>query len=1223
MPARENVSGCLEEVAMKQRIGLLRTLSYALTTFVLVAMSMAAYGQDIRGGVSGTVKDPSGGVLPGVTVTVTNVDTNVAAVAVTDIKGVFQVRHLNPGTYSVEGKLDGFKTVIRKGLVVHVGDNVKLDLSLQQGGLEEVISVTASAPILDTTSATTGQVVDSHQIERLPLGDGTAYMLTRLAPGLSDSSDLHFSRPMDNGNLAGIVANGALGGNEFTLDGAPNRVSPNAATPGNNSGVVGFSPPSDAISEFKVQTNAFDASSGHTAGATVNLALKSGTNNIKATVGYFNRSDARSATPLLTKRAGGQKPTRKYDRATATISGPIIQDKTFFMLSAEHLKDIQPEPSFYTVPTAKMRAGDFTEWTGVTIYDPATATGSANTRTAFAGNIIPGQRINIVAKNFAALYPLPNRAGLSGNYFTNMLRPYDYNAGLGRIDHNFNNSNRLFLNGYWNKRREDRYNWALGASNATGDEINGVAVTRGFDFRSNKGATLGYTSVLGNSLVVDTRAAWSQFGEWRDNGGTIDPATLGFSSTAASLMKGYNYLPFITFGGFSTTNSNSTLASLGAQRSDFGVGFSRPFTNLSFAPTVDFLYHSHSLRAGYEFRRERWDITNAAYGAGRYNFNGAYTRLNNSAALNDPAQSWAQFLLGLPTAGTGTVANAGSTSSQFEIAANADYRQAVHSLFAQDDWQVNQRLSVNLGVRLELQQGMTEAQNRNLGGFDRTISSPIETAALAAYAKNPIAEIPVSQFKVKGGLQFEDGAIYDNLFKAMPRAAFSYQLGDKTVIRGGAGLFSYDYYFDAGNQTGFSQPTAIVTTDNNGATFLTDLTNPIPGGQLTQPLGSSRGASTGLGLTIGTVVPSKREVPYYSRWQIGVQRELPGGWLAEVYYLGSRGKNLPITRELNGLPISYLSTSRTRDTANETFLSFAVPNPFAGLMPGTTINGATIARSQLLRPYPQFLAGANNGAASGTGTISVGTEEYIGSDQYDAGTIKLEKRFTGHSSLVATYTRSQARDKLNFLNAADTEAEDRISPNDRPNRVTLGATVDLPFGHGHKWGNGWNGFMDGLLGGWSLSATYQYQSGFPLVWNTSLYYDPNRNPKDLHSNIGKNVACGKAGLDCAAWDTSGFYVPGGTGRTDTRIQLANNVRYFPSTLPHMRTDDLHLMDFGLYKSFPLPRAMSLQFRVEVINTLNYTVLWNPNQDPRNAAFGLVNQDRNNPRDIQLGARLSF
>ncbi|HEX6101190.1 MAG TPA: TonB-dependent receptor [Thermoanaerobaculia bacterium] len=1200
---------------MKQRIGLL--------TLVLLVLPVLAAAQDFRGAITGTITDSTGAVLPGVTVTVTNAETNVATTTVTDERGSFQVRYLNAGIYNVQAQLEGLQTVRQNGVNVRVGDAIPVHFKMEAGSVSEVMVVTASAPIIDTTTGVTGAVIDSNQIQQLPLGDGTAYMLTRLAPGVSDASDLHFSRPMDNGNLGGIVANGAMGGNDFTLDGAPNRVSPNNTNPGNNSGVVGFSPPADAISQFKVQTNAFDAQSGHTAGATVNLALKSGTNDWRGAISYFNRSDSRTATPLLSERAGAEKPTREYDRYTGTLSGPVLRDRTFFMFSFERLKDIQPESATYTVPTMKMRNGDLSEWTGVTIYDPLTATGSNNARTAFAGNIIPADRISAIARAYAALYPEPNRPGLEDNYFTNQPRPYDYNAFLLRGDHNFNGSNKLFLNAYWNKREEDRYNWAKGAANATGEgEIGGFLVTKGFDYRSNAGATLGYTSMLNSTLMVDVVGGWSQFGEWRQPADEFDPAELGFSQEVVTLMNGYKYLPFITFGGFSTTNSNSRIASLGSQRSDFGTGFDRPFTNISLTPTASWVMSGHSLRTGYELRHQRWEIDNAEYGAGRYHFNGAYTRANNSAATNVLAQSWAQFLLGLPTTGTNTVATPGSTGSQFEIAADADYRQISHSVFGQDDWSVNDKLTINFGIRAEFHQAMTESADRNIGGFDTTIDSPIAAQAMAKYAANPIPEIAPNDFRVKGGLQFADGAIYDDLFKVLPRLAAAYSIDPKTVIRGGIGLFSYDYYFDAGNQLGFSQPTGIVTTTNNGATFIADLDNPIPSGSLQQPTGSSLGAATGLGFTLGTIVPSEREIPYYTRWQIGAQRDLGAGWSAEVYYVNSKGRNLPVLRDLNALPMEYLSTSPMRDAAHETFLSQQVPNPFQGLLPGSSINGSTISRGQLLRPYPQYLLGGANGSIGGT--MSVGTEEYVGSDSYQAGSLRVEKRFRSGNSVLATYTRSEARDKLNYLNPSSGVLEDRISPNDRPHRASLGTTIQLPFGREQRFGSNWNFLTDAILGGWTVSATYQYQTGAPLVWNTSLYYDPSRDPRDLRGHIGGDCPDGgTAGLDCAAWDISGFYIPGGTGRTDQRIVLANNVRYFPSTLPHVRTDDVQLLDVGIYKTFGLPTGMALQIRIEAINALNYTVLWNPNQDPTNANFGLVNQDRNNPRDIQLGAKLTF
>jgi hypothetical protein len=1177
-----------------------RALVVRLLPALLAVVPASLYAQDFRGSIVGTVSDATGGVLPGATVTVTNEGTQVATTVVTDSKGAYQARYLISGTYSVAAKLDGFKTVVRKGIAVRVGDALTVDVTLDSGTIEEVLEVVATTPVLDTTSGVTGQVIDSHQIQQLPLADGTAYMLTRLAPGVMDASDLHFSRPMDNGNLAGIVANGALGGNDFTLDGAPNRASPNNTLPGNNSGVVGFSPPSDAIAEFKVQTNAFDAQSGQTAGASVNLALKSGTNALRGAVSYFNRDDARSATPLLTERAGGEKPSRSYNRATATVSGPLRKERTFIMASFERLRDVQPEPATYTVPTLRMRRGDFSEWTGVQIFDPATAGGSNNQRTPFPGNLIPSPRINPVAARYLAYYPEPNLPGLEDNYFTNQLRPYDYHAALARIDHHLGANHRLFVSAYWNKRREDRYNWAKGAANATGEgSIGGFEVTHGFDFRSNTGGTLGFTSTLSSRLLLDVRAAFSRFGEWRRPAQEFDPASLGFSAETAALFGDYRYLPLVTFGGFAAAaNANSRLATLGAQRSDYGTGFDRPFDNYSFAPTLTRLRGAHTVRLGYEARHRRWRIDAPAYGAGRYHFNGAYTRANNSAPLNDPAQSFAQFLLGLPTTASGTPATPGAASSQMEIASPGDYRQTSHGLFLQDDWKMSRRLTVNLGVRVEVEQAMTEAENRNLAGFDAAAPSPIEAAAVAAYTRSPIAEVPAGGFAVRGGVRFADGPIHNTLVKVLPRAAFSYLVDDRTVIRGGVGLFSYPFYFDAGNQSGFSQPTAVVTTQNNGTTFLADLTSPLRGGGLIQPPGASLGLATSLGLPLGTIVPAQRKSPYYLRWQAGAQHDLGRGWVVELLYVGSRGSDLPVLRDINAIPKRFLSTSPTRDAAHEAYLSQQVPNPFQGLLPGTSLNGPTIARSQLLRRFPQFGG-------------SIFTEEYVGSDSYHAGSIRVEKRFAGGNSLLATYTRSRLRDRLNFLNPSEPVLEDRVSPNDRPNRITLGATFKLPFARGNA-----------VLGGWQLSASYQYQTGFPLVW-ANTYYDPSRDPRELRSAIGARVDCGIAGLDCPGWDTSGFFIPGGTGRSDPRIQLGNNVRTFPSTLPQVRTHDLHLLDLGLYKTLSLPRGIDLQIRAEAINALDYTVLWAPNQLPSNANFGRINTDRNSPRDVQLGVRLTF
>ena len=1192
----------------------------ALPPLVILALVLSlatgpasASPQEFRGSIRGTVSDASGAVLPGVTVTVTNTETKIAQSTVTDSEGRYQVLYLNPGMYAVEAELSGFNKYLLPSTRVGVGDAAKIDVILQTGGVTETVQVTAETALLNTSSGISGTTIDAVQIAELPLGDGTAYMLSRLAPGILDTSDLHFSRPADNGNLAGIVANGAQGGNEFSIDGAPNM---------SNARGVGFSPPSDAISEFKVQTSAFDAQTGHTAGAVVNLALKSGTNAFHAQGSYFNRDSSRSATPLLTQRAKGTKPTREYNRYGATVSGPIFRNRTFFMGSFEHLRDVQPEPATYTVPTARMRNGDLGEFTNL-IYDPFTATGTAGTRTPFANNQIPAERINAIAAAYAALYPLPNKSGTVGNYFTNQLRPYDYNAGMGRVDHNFNPANRLYVSAYWNKRQEDRYNWAQDAENAQdGGLIGGIPVTKGFDYRTNTATTVGYTSTLSPSMLFDLRGSWSRFGEWRDPAATIDPAVLGFPASALQLMQGHQYLPLFTFGAFSTTNESSTISSLGARRSDWGDGFDRPMDTFSVQPTVTKIWGGHTARAGYDFRHQVWRITSNGYPGGRFSFNGAYTRLNNSAAQNDRAQSWAQFMLGLPTAVTGAVATPGTASSQFEIASPGKFSQQYHGLFIQDDWRLNERLTINAGLRLEINSGMRESENRNLAGFDFVTANPIEAAAQAAYARNPIPEIPVSQFRVIGGLLFADGAVNDTVTKLLPRGAFAYMLSDRTVLRGGIGLFSYDYFFENINQAGFSQATPVLVTTDNGLTFTgANLSNPVPSGQLIQPVGSANGLASQLGQNLGTLFQPQRDAAYYTRWEANVQHDFGEGWVMAFTYLGSIGSNLPVVLQANGLPLQYLSTSRSRDIPHEAFLSQNVPNPFAGLLPGSTINGANISRGNLLRPYPHF------------GTFA--TEVYEGTDRYHGATIQLQKRFRNGNSLTTQYTRSSLNDELNYLNPADGQLEDRVSPNNRPPRFSIGAVMRLPFGRGEAFGKDWNAALDAVLGGWQLSTTYQYQSGAPLVWNASVFYDSAcGDPKTLKSFIGKQVSGGIGGLDVPGWDISCFYFhdaavqTGGVDnpslqRADPRIQMGNNVRYFPSTLPGVRTDDLHLLDFGLTKNFALPRGMRLQVRFEAINAIDYTVLWNPNIDPRNANFGFINQDRNNPRDLQVGLRFTF
>lgn len=1153
----------------------------SFTPILLLALVVSApwaWAQDYRGTIKGRIADQSGLELPGVTVTVTNVATNVKQNVVTDAKGFYRVPYLNVGKYDVTATLSGFQPVARKGIDVNVGAVLTVDLILNMGMSSEIV-VTGGAPMMDQTSPVTGQVVTREQIKELPLADGTAYMLSRVAPGVSETSDLHFSRPGDNANLGGVVANGVRGGNDFTLDGAPNIVSDRR---------VGFSPPSDAISEFKVETNAFDAQSGHTAGAVINLALRSGTNSFHGAASYFNRSSDRTALSPFQHKQNAENPDRQYDRYSAMLAGPIFKDSTFFMASYERLEDLTAEPVTLTVPTEKMRRGDFSELLslGIKIYDPLTGTSA---RKEFAGNIIPANRLNPIALALMKYYPMPNQAGKSdqtNNYYSPQNRSYDYNAAIVRLDQSLSGGHQLFLNAYWNQRLEDRYDWA--------GVVNDFAVTQGVDTRDNFGTTLGYTGTFSGTLVGDLRLSYSKFGERRAPSDTFDPASLGFDAKTVELFRGYDYIPRFDITGFQ---------SLGSNRSDYTKGFNRPFYNYSAVPSVTWMIKDHTVRAGYDFRYQRNWRTDAGYLAGRYNFTGDYTRANNSAARQQ-GQALAQLLLGIPTSGG---------NSLIDWNTYGDYHQINHALYVNDEWRLGKKLTVNAGLRLEVDQGLTEASDWNIYGFDLVSSNPVEAAAKAQYATNPIPEIPVDQFGVKGGLLYGEGATWDTLTKVLPRVGLSYVLTEKTVLRGGIGLFSFPYYFDAINQTGFSQATLLVSTENNGGTFIADLNNPFPNG-LTAPTGSSLGLATFNGRdlvsTTASLIQQDRKSPTYTRWSAGILQDLGKGWRVEANYVGSEGRDLAVRKNINGTPRQYLSTLGYRDTAVEAYLSANVPNPYKGLLPGTSYNGSTIQRGQLLKPYSQF------------GRVAV--EEYTGSDSYNALQMSAQKQWKDGSSVLVTYTWSKLMDQLNYLNATDTQLEKRLSPDDRPHRATLAGIWKLPFGKGRKYGSNWGGLLDAVLGGWQLTAAYQYQSGQPIVWSNDVYFDPNCKPSDLSTDFSnKNGQIG--GFDRPAWNTSCFYFADKQGDiTDSRLQVTdNNIRTFPSTIDAARYPDLHLLDFGISKTFRIYEDVTLQVRFEAINALNYTVWWNPDVSPRSATFGYFREQRNNPRDWQIGAKLNF
>ncbi|HEY0460590.1 MAG TPA: TonB-dependent receptor [Pyrinomonadaceae bacterium] len=1216
-------------------------IRYGILCAVFVVFLSAfsnVFGQEFRGTITGNINDPNGAAIPGATVNVKNIETNIVTTVKTNDDGSYTVPLLLPGMYSVSATGEGFKTSIRDKVEVRVDDRLTIDFALEIGTQAEV-NVVADTEIIERGTVTTGTVITERQITELPLSEGAAYNLATQAPGVSYTGNPNFTGPTANGNLSAFRTNGAVG-NQITLDGSPNLTF---------DGGVAYTPPADALSQFKIQTNAFDAQNGYTAGSTVNVAVKSGTNDLHGSVYYFNRPGKLTANNYFSNRASVERAPRSYYRAGGQVNGPVYipylyngRDKTFFMFSYEKQLDKRAEPENLTVPTALMRSGNFSELltnrdangnlAPILIYDPATArcvnssgatvppvnnacpSGTNVTRTAFAGNIIPTARLNPAAVAFLNLYPASNLPGFVDNYFSNQVLERPYDSYLARIDHNFNANHRVFGKFYYSKSNEDRFNF-IGEPDA---------ITQGFEVRTNKGGNIDYTATLSSSLVLDVRSSLNDFVQERMPANPRSAADLGFGGIAA--LSSSTIFPRFDFTNYDT---------LGAERADFNEGLTRDFRLFSVQPTLTQIFGDHTLKYGYDFRRIIESRTTNGYNAGRFLFTGAYTAPasnSNTATINAVGRDLASFLLGIPSAA--------AASNFIEQAASYDVSSNYHGFFVQDDWRITQKLTLNLGLRYDLETGLKESEGHFVTGFDQAAASPLQAQVLANYNANVPASVPISTFQnLSGGMRFATSpsdvnqATDKNNFQ--PRIGVSYALNDKTILRAGFGIFTSSFQIQPINQAGFTATTGFNPTSNNGLTFLANINNPFPGG-LNAAVGSGLGLNTSLGTTLGTLNATgptdsvlytfDRKNANYSRFIAGIQRELPFDIAVEATYVHSNGSDLPVLRQLNYIPRQYLNdfTGVTDPTiinpavaATTTFLNQTVPNPFRGLVPqNSALNGPTIQRRFLLTQYPQFQ--------------DLIVTEYNGSSTYNALQLQANKRLSHGFSFNASYTYSRDMEKTRRLNPQDEELNESLSVFDRPHRFTFSGVFEIPFGRGRQYFSNLNRAVDTILGGWQFNAVYEWQSGEPLVLQNAVYTG---DITQLENLLGERDEQGRRyGLTSEVVNSNGVLVNLPAFNTSGFISLGNNytvssqnsLRVLPYTLDNFRNQPFQKFDVGLTKNFNFTEKMKLQVRVEAINALNWVYLGNGLQlGVTNAAFGTVNAQRNLPRDIQLGARFTF
>jgi hypothetical protein len=1144
----------------------------ACSFIVLCAVALAPAGaaaQDPRGTIQGRVVDASGSAIPGATVEVLNIATGVVTPTTTNEQGSYRAPFLNPGTYRVTVSLTGFGKFVSDNIELHVSDLLTVDAPLKVGAITDEVTVTATAATVDRTTAELGQVVDARRIAELPIREGSPVELVILAPGVTVVTDLRSRKAAFNNGLSQFSTDGVgEKKNDFTIDGVSNVANDRVA----------YSPPSASVEEFKIHTTSYDAAIGNTMGAVVNLVTKSGTNALRGQVYEWFRGaklDAKNYFDRINNR-----PKRDYDdnRFGGAIGGPIKSNRTFYFANFEANPFQVPSPNIVTVPSAKMRTGDFSELLALgpqyQIYNPRTTRPSPTTpgrfiRDPFPGNLIPPGLIDPVAKNILEYFPLPNQAGTTDgqqNYQNPTAVAFEtYYTATGRVDHNFSSKHRMygrFSWDFWEEEKDDRFD-----NLATGIFLN----------RKNRILGLDDAYTIRNNVLLNVRGGFTRqmFPERRRSQG-FDLSSLGFLPQLVSLAPADSAtFPFINYDGFQ----------------DFGVSESGDgwFTTDVYSATGNLMWlvGNHNMKFGTEYRYYIEDASRfSSANSPQINFSNTWTRgpLDNSAAAPF-GQDFASFLLGLPTGGT--------------MSRPASYREksTVVSLFAHDDWRVGTNLTLNLGVRWEIESPLTESQNRFVSGFDFDSPLPITAAAQANYARSPIAEVPVNQFRVRGGLLYPDtggpkAAWERNLTNVMPRAGFAWLVTPRTSIRGGYGMF-YDVLGTnrmTVNQVGYSRDTPLTPSTDNGQTFRATLANPFPDGLL-EPVGSGLGLMTNAGQGVSFPYFGDVSNPVNHRWSLGLQRELPGQFLIEATYVGAHGMNLPVVRQLNAVSGEYFSTSPVRDDARNNRLSTQVPNPFLGLVP-SGLTGTNVSVSQLLRPYPQF--------------TSIQATETIGQSDYNALQARVERRMANGFTVQVAYSWSRAMTETGYLNDFDTELERVISQWDREHTFVSSGLVELPFGRNRRYGRSWGGVTNTILGGWQLSYIFKAQSGAPLGFGNFLFAE------------GMGVD------DIMADDPSvtQWFNVNAFNRVNAQ-QLVSNVRTQPSRFEEVRGPGYAVLDLALLKNLSLGGTRQLQFRVEAYNATNRVNLGGPNTGTTSTALGIITSQNGLPRQLQLAAKVSF
>lgn len=1117
-------------------------------------LAVPVWAQSFTGTIGGTVSDATGAVIPQAAVVVINTGTNARSEARTDASGNFVVPLLPPGQYSLEVTAAGFKKYVQSGITLQIQQQARVDVALQVGDSKQSVEVTADAPLLETASSTVGKVVDNQTILNAPLNSRNVYSLIFLTPGVAGSVG-------DNYDGLSYSVNGARA---TMMDNLIDGVSASFPTVNGKSGIAIF-PSVDAIAEFKVMGANYPAEYGRSQGSVLNVIFKSGTNTLHGSAYEFLRNSALDANDFFANRKDIRLGSFKRSQFGGTLSGPIKKDKTFFMASYEGLRARSYDSTNPTVPTDLQRQGDFSQTFAsngklITIYNPfstrANPNGSGYIRTAFPENRIPLAQFDPVSVNVMKYYP---HANVPGNAITNANNYYATGAHLTdidqpdvRIDHNLSDRDRFF----------GRYSYRLtkDAPPAMFPEDIKIAENRIIQENHAHNAVVDYSRTISPTTILNARLGFARTLFVYNN------QSLGFLASQLGLPKSIdsavdrNLFPGITASGYQSLGGG-----------DHRYSSFNSYTSLA---NVTKIIGEHALKIGFEGRMLRANVWEARDNT--FDFTAGFTQgPDPTKASSTAGNGFASLLLG-----------AGNSGNLIQNWKNVASQSFYYAGYIQDDWKVTPKLTLNVGLRYDIETPRTERYNR-MNYFDPT-------------APSPLAKVVPGYPNLTGGVVFVgvDGnsryqyKIDNNNFA--PRFGLAYQATSKTVIRLG-----YAHIFGASPQAaqgtvgpfGFRTENPWVSS-LDGITPYNLLSNPYPQGFKPSP-GASQGLLTQAGANLQAPMQDTI-VPYTMQWNVTIQRELPGQMMIEAAYVGTRGLQLARGTE-SGLNINQLDP---KYMALGSQLNTLVNNPFYGIVNNGVLATPKVAQSQLLRPYPQF-------------TTIQPLFESGASSTYHSLQISGSKRMSNGLEFQGSFTWAKSLDNgQSYQNAYNANGERGLSSIDIARRFTMSWVYALPFGRGLRFGAGSSRMVDLVLGGWQFNGIATLQTGTPLSISasntTGIFTETIR--ANNNGKSGKLSGAVDQRLD-AYFDKSVFSQP-------PPYTFGNLSPY----LPDIRNDGMRNFDLSLFKEFKPRERVRMQFRAEFLNAFNTPRFGNPNTSVTSSSFGVISSQANSPRQTQFGLK---